>query len=111
MVLVPAVRFYGTHHCQGGQDMQETNKRFSRLDDQQVKLVFLHLDEKQRRLVAGLLSKTVEWGGDSVMAQMTGIDRKTIMKGRIEIDEGLKNIPEDRIRSTGAGRPPVEKKR
>lgn len=91
--------------------MQESYKRFSRLDDQQVKLVFLHLNEKQKRLVAGLLSKTVEWGGDSVMAQMTGIDRKTIMKGRLEIDDGLKQTPEDRIRNAGAGRPPVEKKR
>ncbi len=91
--------------------MQESYKRFSRLDDQQVKLVFLHLDEKQKRLVAGLLSKTVEWGGDSVMAQMTGIDRKTIMKGRLEIDDGLKRTPEDRIRNAGAGRPSVEKKR
>lgn len=91
--------------------MQKSYKRFSRLDDQQVKLVFLHLDEKQRRLVAGLLSKTVEWGGDSVVAQMTGIDRKTIMKGRLEIDDGLTKISKDRIRRERAGRPPVEKKR
>ena len=91
--------------------MQESYKRFSSLDDQQVKLVFLHLDEKQKRLVAGLLSKTVKWGGDSVMAKMTGIDRKTIMKGRLEIDDGLKQTPKDRIRCAGAGRPPVEKKR
>ena len=91
--------------------MQQSDKRFSRLDDQQVKLVFSHLDEKQKRLVAGLLSKTVQWGGDSVMARITGIDRKTITKGRIEIDEGLKNTPEDRVRNEGAGRPLVEKKR
>ncbi len=76
--------------------MQQSYKRFSRLNDQQVKLVFLHLDEKQKRLVAGLLSKTVEWGGDSVMAQLTGINRKIIMKGRLEIDDGLKHTPEDR---------------
>lgn len=91
--------------------MQATNKRYSRLDDQQVKLVFSHLDEKQKRLVAALLSKTVEWGGDSVMSKITGMDRKTIMKGRLEIDDGLIEIPINRIRCEGAGRPLIEKKR
>ncbi len=32
---------------------------------QQVSLVFARLDEQQRRLVAGLLSKKVGWGGDT----------------------------------------------
>jgi len=32
------------------------------------------------------------------------------MKGRLGIDNVLKQTPEDRVRRKGAGRPPVEKK-
>ncbi len=77
---------------------------------QQVSLVFARLDEQQRRLVAGLLSKSVGWGGDTALAIVTGLDPKTIKRGRNELDNDLKDCPADRIRSKGAGRPRVEKK-
>jgi hypothetical protein len=77
---------------------------------QQVSLVFARLDEQQRRLVAGLLSKSVGWGGDTELALITGLDPKTIKRGRNELDSDLKDCPVDRIRRKGAGRPRVEKK-
>jgi hypothetical protein len=76
----------------------------------QVRLVFGRLDEQQRRLVAGLLSKSVGWGGDTELALVTGLDSKTIKRGRDELDNDLKDCPADRIRRQGAGRPRVEKK-
>jgi len=76
----------------------------------QVRLVFGRLDEQQRRLVAGLLSKSVGWGGDTKLSRVTGLDAKTIRRGRNELDNDLKDCPADRIRRQGAGRPHVEKK-
>ena len=77
---------------------------------QQVSLVFARLDEQQQRLVAGPLSKSVGWGGDTKLSLATGLDPKTIKRGRIELDNDLRNCPADRIRRQGAGRPRVEKK-
>ncbi len=78
--------------------------------EEQARLVFTRLNEQQRRWVAGLLSKAAGWGGDTEIAQVTGLDPKTIKRGRDELDDGLEDCPRDRIRREGAGRPPVEKK-
>lgn len=78
--------------------------------DEQVKLVFSQLNEKQRRLVAGLLSNVVGRGGVTLLSRITGLDRKTVRRGRDEIDNDLKDCPADRVRREGAGRPPAEKK-
>lgn len=85
--------------------MQDANRW-----EKQVNLVFARLDEQQRRLVAGLLSKSVGWGGDTELALVTGLDPKTIKRGRDELDNDLKDCPSGRIRRQGAGRPRVEKK-
>lgn len=77
---------------------------------EQVNLVLSQLDEKQRRLVAGLLSNAVGRGGVTLLSGITGMDRKTVRRGRDELDNGLKDCPTDRVRRPGAGRPPVEKK-
>jgi len=77
---------------------------------EQVSLVLSQLDEKQRRLVAGLLSNAVGRGGVTLLSRITGLDRKTVRRGRDELDSGLQDCPADRVRREGAGRPPVEKK-
>ena len=76
----------------------------------QINLVFSQLNEKQRRLVAGLLSNTVGRGGVTLLSRVTGLDRKTVRRGRDELANDLKDCPSDRVRREGAGRPPVEKK-
>jgi len=78
--------------------------------EEQARLVFTLLDEQQRRWVAGLLSKAAGWGGDTQVSQITGLDPKTIKRGRDELDDNLQDCPTDRIRREGAGRPPAEKK-
>ena len=77
---------------------------------EQVNLVLSQLDEKQRRLVAGLLSNAVGRGGVTLLSQITGLDRKTVRRGRDELDNDLQDCPSNRVRREGAGRPPLEKK-
>ena len=73
-------------------------------------ILFLSLlDERQRRLFAGLESIKSGTLGDSLVAQMMGLDPKTVTKGRLELLQ--RSVPGQRLRAPGAGRPPVEKKR
>lgn len=72
-------------------------------------LFFSTLDERQRRLYAGLESLRLGHGGDSRIAELTGLDVHTIAKGRSELLE--RDVQVERIRRPGAGRPPLEKKR
>jgi hypothetical protein len=71
-------------------------------------LFFSLLDEKQRRLFAGLESFKLGHGGDTKIANFLGIDVHTVAKGRRELFSG--SIDAERIRSKGAGRKRVEKK-
>lgn len=65
------------------------------------------LNERQRRLYAGLESKKIGRGGDRRLAMITGLNVHTIAKGRHELEQ---SEPSDRIRASGSGRPRVEKK-
>ena len=67
------------------------------------------LDEKQRRLFAGLESLKLGRGGDDIVAATLGLDPGTVAKGRREL---LGNeLDPERVRKAGAGRKPVEKQR
>jgi hypothetical protein len=77
---------------------------------EEARLVFTRLNEQQRRWVAGLLSNAIGWGGDTEISEVTGLDPKTIKRGRDELEDDLEDCPTDRIRREGAGRPPIEKK-
>ena len=74
---------------------------------EQINLVFSQLNEKQRRLAAGLLSNTVGRGGVTLLSRVTGLDRETVRRGRDELANDLKDCPSDRVRREGAGRSPV----
>jgi hypothetical protein len=74
-----------------------------------IVLFFSLLDEKQRRLYAGLESLKLGYGGDQRMAQFIGMDPHTVAKGRHELLE--QDLDRERIRKVGAGRKRVEKKR
>jgi len=76
-----------------------------------VKLVCGQLNEKHRRWVAGLLSEVVGYGGTKWVAELTGLDPKTIRQGRLDLQAGLADCPRERVRRTGAGRPPLKKRR
>lgn len=68
------------------------------------------LNEKQRRLYAGLESLKLGHGGDVHVAALLGLDPHTVAKGRKELmDADLTDS--ERLRAPGAGRPSQEKKR
>ena len=73
-----------------------------------IVLFFSMLDEKQRRLYAGLESLKLGYGGDRRIADFIGLDPHTVAKGRRELLE--QDFAVDRIRQAGGGRKPVEKK-
>ena len=72
-------------------------------------LFFSTLDERQRRLYAGVESLRLGHGGDRRIAELTGLDVHTIAKGRRELFERDQQV--GRIRRPGGGRKAVEKKR
>ena len=74
-----------------------------------VVLFLSMLDEKQRRLYAGLESLKRGYGGDQQIADLVGIDPHTVAKGRRELEQHDLNV--ERIRKAGGGRKRVEKKR
>jgi hypothetical protein len=75
-----------------------------------AKLIGEELNEKHRRLVAGLLSEVIGWGGTKQIAKATGLDPKTIRQGRLDLQHRLENGPKGRSRRKGGGRPTLKKK-
>jgi len=67
------------------------------------------LNEKQRRLYVGFESLKLGYGGDSIMSHITGMNIKTIGKGRKELQS--KGITPDRVRKQGGGRRALKKNR
>ena len=66
------------------------------------------LDERQRRLYAGLESLKCGWGGDARIAGLLGIDPGTVARGRKQLL--AQDVERARVRRPGGGRPPLEKK-
>jgi len=71
-------------------------------------LFFSLLDEKQRRLYAGMEAAKLGHGGDRKIAELLGLDPHTVAKGRLELFGG--SVERGCIRNAGAGRKSVEKK-
>lgn len=74
-----------------------------------IVLFYSLLDERQRRLYAGLEALKTGRGGDARIAEFLGLDRGTVARGRQELLR--QEIDADRVRRAGGGRRPVEKKR
>ena len=74
-----------------------------------IVLFFTRLDERQRRLYAGLESMKLGHGGDRRIADLLGLDPGTVARGRQQLLS--KDVEGERVRKKGAGRKPVEKKR
>ncbi len=72
-------------------------------------LFFSLLDEKQRRLYAGLESHKIGHGGDRKVAQVLALDVHTVARGRHELFAS--DVERERVRKEGGGRKRVEKKR
>jgi transposase len=67
------------------------------------KAVLPHLDERQRRLVAGSAARLLGRGGIVAVAEASSMSRNTLQRAVGEIDAGLEVTA--RVRGPGAGRP------
>jgi hypothetical protein len=76
----------------------------------QVNLLMSRLDEQQRRWYAALEAKRLGHGGMTLMSKITGLHVNTIRRGRRELAQEFNDRPIDRVRVSGGGRKPLEKK-
>jgi hypothetical protein len=67
-----------------------------------IVLFYSLLDERQRRLYAGLEALKVGHGGDAHIAELLGIDPATVARGRRELLAGP--VEPGRVRRSGGGR-------
>jgi hypothetical protein len=74
-----------------------------------IVLFFSLLDERQRRLYAGLESLKLGRGGDTILANFLGLDPHTVARGRQQLLE--QDVEVSRERKPGGGRRRVEKER
>ena len=67
--------------------------------------VMPHLDERQRRIVAGNVAMSLGRGGVTAVAEAAAMSRSTVQSAVSEIDAGVEVT--DRVRAKGAGRKPI----
>lgn len=72
-----------------------------------IVLFYSMLDEKQRRLYAGLESIRLGLGGDKKISQLLNIDSDTVSRGRKDLLS--EDVVTRRIRKRGGGRPGIKK--
>jgi len=68
------------------------------------------LDEKNARRVVGLMAGQIGRGGIALMMVVTGLSRNTITRGQQELETAEDPVPTNRVRASGGGRKPLEKK-
>jgi transposase len=64
-------------------------------------VVLPHLNELQRRVVAGAMAEALGRGGKSAVAEASGMSRNTVIKAEREVGEGIE--PTERQRAIGGG--------
>ena len=74
-----------------------------------IVLFYSLLDEKQRRLYAGVEAMKLGHGGDQQIAELLGMDPSTVARGRRELL--MRDVELDGVRRKGGGRRAVQKKR
>jgi transposase len=71
-------------------------------------VVLPHLNELQRRVVAGAMAHVLGRGGKTRVADASGMSRNTVIKAAAEVEAGIE--PSDRQRVAGGGdRPAIDK--
>lgn len=90
--------------CKTGTDAETARSH------RRINLFLSRLTEPQRRWYVAMLSGEPDNPSDRQLSLITGLDEKTIRRGREELDADLSMLPADRQRRAGGGRPPAEKK-
>lgn len=72
-------------------------------NESSCRLLFLRLNERDQRHVAGLLALAMGHGGVTFIGRLVGLDDDTVSKGKKEILDDFRDVPSDRIHKPGAG--------
>ncbi len=67
--------------------------------------VLPHLNEVQRRVVAGTMAVALGRGGKTAVAEASGLSRNTVVKAHGEVEAGME--PSGRLRQPGVGDRPA----
>ena len=97
----PEVHVCACPRCQPGEAHPDQARHH------QMNVFLSRLNEQQRRWYVALAAAQQ---GDRLLGQITGMDVKTIQRGREELAADLADRPVERVRQVGGGRPPIEKK-
>lgn len=97
------------HHCACAVCLAGTDPATAQ-QHAHINLFLRCLTEPQRRWYAGMLSQAPGSPSDRQLARITGLDPKTIARGRAELTAGLPAVLPPRQRRAGGGRPRAEKK-
>jgi hypothetical protein len=89
--------------CQGKTDLAVLKRHAH------INLFLSRLTEPQRRWYVATLSEAPDSPGDRQLSLITGLDEKTIRRGKDEISSGLSGPPTERQRKAGGGRWSAEK--
>ncbi len=97
------------HHCECGTCQAGADPALAR-HHHQINLLLSRMTEPQRRWYVGTLADDPHAPTISELARITGLDPKTIQRGRQELAGELAAHPPPRQRREGGGRPRAEKK-
>jgi hypothetical protein len=90
--------------CKAGLDTETVKSH------QRINLFLSRLNEPQKRWYVATLSEEADGASDRQLALITGLDEKTIRRGKTELQDQLAVVPADRQRRAGGGRLRAEKK-
>ena len=104
MNIEPIIHPCECETCKAGFDVEIIESH------QRINLFLSRLNEPQRRWYVATLSEDVDGPSERHLALITGLDEKTIRRGKAELQDQLSAMPLDRQRRAGGGRLRAEKK-
>ena len=102
--VVPTIHPCQCSVCQAGEDPVLVAHHH------QINLLLSRLNEPQRRWYVATLALAPGAPSERELSRITGVDEKTIQRGRKEMQEQLQQVPPGRQRQAGGGRTAAEKK-
>lgn len=104
MSIEPNVHGCECKTCKTGLDLNVITSH------QRINLFLSRLNEPQRRWYVATLSEEDNASSERQLALITGLDEKTIRRGKVELRDQLTTVPTERQRREGGGRLRAEKK-
>ena len=78
--------------------------------EKKIKKMLPFLNEKQQRIYLATEAEAIGFGGVTAISKASGKSRPTIILGKKELQEGILELPDDRIRKKGGGRKKTSEK-